>query len=777
VTPAFDDGWVPDEPGETKLRSEPAAPETEARALRHLTEIARSLHSEPDLHRLLDAVLDRVLSLTHAERAFLVLRRDRSRFSIAASRNLDQQPIPEASAKISRAIVLSTEKSGRPVLTTNATADPRFSGSDSVAHMRLRAVLCVPLSVRGRSLGVLYLDNRFEDGAFRGVRMEPIEAFGAQAAIAIEHATFQDRARRHAVAMEKEIAERKRAEERLATQNAIARLLGDAGDPRDVVPEMVRILAEGIGWDAGSAWEPGAGGGLKCTCVWTTPGERLDAFARAIRGRTFPRGEGMPGRVWAARKPEWCEDVAQDPLHPKSGAAAAGLRAAVAVPVTVGVETLGVVAFLSRRAHPRDPDLLEMLANVGAQFGQFVERKRQEKAKTQLEAMFRQAQKMDAIGRLAGGVAHDFNNLLTVITGYGQLAIAGTKPGEPMHEYLTEIAEAARRSEALTRQLLVFSRQQVQSVKVLNPNEVVEGVQRMLRRLLGEDVELEVSLDRDPGCVRVDPGQLEQVIVNLAVNARDAMPRGGRLHIQTRPIDLDEDYLKTRATECRPGRYVEIAVTDSGTGIAPEVLPHIFEPFFTTKEAGKGTGLGLATVYGIVLQSGGLVSVYSEPGRGASFKVFLPRVADRDVGRTEELLNPPPARGTESVLVVEDDPQLRTLTRRLLEQQGYRVLAAESGEAALALAANEEERIDLLLTDLVMPRIGGIELGKRLRESRPSLRVMYTSGYTGRALEGSGILENPDTFIEKPFSADALARQVRHVLEMPMAKIDAPPRA
>ena len=258
--------------------------------------------------------------------------------------------------------------------------------------------------------------------------------------------------------------------------------------------------------------------------------------------------------------------------------------------------------------------------------------------------------------------------------------------------------------------------------------------------------------------------------MNLAVNARDAMPSGGRLLIQTRPMDLDEEYLRTRATECRPGRYVAIMVTDTGTGIAPDVLPHIFEPFFTTKEAGKGTGLGLATVYGIVMQGGGLVSVYSEPGRGATFKVFLPRVAPLEGDPTEGMEVPPPPRGTETVLVVEDDPQLRQLTRKLLEYHGYRVLAAESADAALALAAGEAQAIDLLLTDIVLPDVNGVELARRLQEKRPAMRVMFTSGYTGRSLEASGVLAHPDAFVEKPFTADDLARQVRLVLERPVVK-------
>ena len=762
--PAFSGNWGPAPDPEPALRLRAPAPGESADHLRHLTEIARSLNSASDLRSLLDAVLDRVVTLARAERAFLVLRRDRERFTIAASRDLDRRAIPDAAARISRSIVLDTERTGRPVLTTNAVQDPRFAGSESVAHMRLRAVLCVPLAVRGRSLGVLYLDNRFEEGVFGDADLGLVEAFGAQAAIAIEHATFQDRARRHARALEREIAERRRAEQRLETQNAIARILGEAVDPRAAVPALVRVIAEGIGWDAGGAWEPGPDGRLRCTHLWHADGGGLEGFAHEIREKSFARGEGMPGRVWASRAPEWCEDVGRDPLHPKGGAAAAGLKAAVAFPVTVGGETLGVVALLSRKPWPRDDDLLAMMGNVGAQFGQFVERKRQERARTELEAMLRQSQKMDAIGRLAGGVSHDFNNLLTVIQGYGQLATDLAPHGGPMREYLGQISDAARRSEALVRQLLVFSRQQVPSVREVEPNEILRGVEKMLGRLLGEDVELEVAPDDAAGCARADPGQLEQVIVNLAVNARDAMPEGGRLSIRTRAADLDAEFLRAHAAEGAPGRFVAIVVSDTGTGIAPEVLPHIFDPFFTTKDPGKGTGLGLATVYGIVRHAGGLIAVESEPGRGTTFEVFLPRVADRGLDPTVPMAIPRPARGTETILVVEDDPALRELTRRILADLGYRVIAAEGGEAALAVAEGEKGEIHLLLTDLVMPRMNGVEVAKRLRERRPGLRVLYTSGYAARSRASDFVLDDPEVFIEKPFTVDALSWQVRHVL-------------
>jgi two-component system cell cycle sensor histidine kinase/response regulator CckA len=768
---------LPDEPvsargGGARLRS-PAGPGDARANLRLLTEVAHALHSEPDLRRLLDAVLDRVVDFARAERGFLVLRKDARRLTIAASRNMDRRAIPQASSAISRAIVLQTEKAGRPVLSTNAQEDPRFAGSESVAHMKLRAVLCVPLSLAGRSLGVLYLDNRFEEGVFRDVDMGLIEAFAVQAALAIEHATYHEKSSEHAAVLEKEIAERKRAEKRLETQNAVARLLGEAGAAGEIVPAIVRTIAGGIGWDAGGAWEADdAAGVLRCTHFWHAGDAALEALAQDLRGRTFPKGDGMPGRVWASRAPEWCDDIAADPLHPRAAAAAAGLRAAVAFPVAVGGEVRGVVAFLSKKAVPRDADLLAMMGNVGAQFGQFVERKREEKARTDLEAIFRQAQKMDAIGRLAGGVAHDFNNLLTIIMGCGYLAKTGLKPGDPAEEHLAQVEEAALRASALTRQLLAFSRQQVLTVRLLDLNEVVQGMEKMLRRLLGEDIDLEVALHAAPGCVRADPGQMEQVLLNFAVNARDAMPSGGRLVIQTAPADLDAEYLKTRAPECRPGRYVALTVSDSGTGIAPDVIARIFEPFFTTKDVGKGTGLGLATVYGIVQQSGGLVSVYSEPGHGATFKVFLPRVAAADAPPTEGIAIPAPPRGTERILLVEDDPQLRELSRKLLETQGYRVQAAADADAAVALAGRGEQgRFDLLVTDIVMPRVDGFELARRMQALRPGIRVLYTSGYTGRILEGRGGLDAMANFIEKPFTADIFAHKVRQVLDAPIPTV------
>ena len=379
-----------------------------------------------------------------------------------------------------------------------------------------------------------------------------------------------------------------------------------------------------------------------------------------------------------------------------------------------------------------------------------------------LEGQLLQAQKMEAVGRLAGGVAHDFNNLLTVILSYSDLLLEDLPPEIPDRADVAEIRKAAVAASSLTRQLLAFSRQQVLEPRVLDVNTVVASTEKLLTRLLGEDVSLTTTLAAALGAVKVDPGQLEQIIMNLAVNARDAMPRGGRLSIETANVEMDESYVHGHPL-ARPGHYVMLAVSDTGTGMDAATQARIFEPFFTTKEAGKGTGLGLATVYGIVRQSSGFIWVYSEPGHGTSFKIYLPRV-DEPVSPAGAPA-PQVVGGSETVLVVEDVAAVRAVTRQMLERQGYCVLEAANGATALSLARQHQSAIHLLVTDVVMPEVSGRELADQLVQLRPDMKVLFMSGYTDDAVVRHGILQEGIAYLQKPFTPDTLARKVRAVLD------------
>lgn len=385
-----------------------------------------------------------------------------------------------------------------------------------------------------------------------------------------------------------------------------------------------------------------------------------------------------------------------------------------------------------------------------------------------LERQLRMAQKMEAIGRLSGGIAHDFNNLLGVIIGYSGVLKKALVQQAGLQEHALEIEKAGQRAASLTKQLLAFSRQQVMSPSVLNLNALVSDMEKMLLRLIGEDIEVVLELDSDLGEVKADKSQIEQVIVNLAVNARDAMSKGGKLKIRTNNEELDQLYVRTHPGS-KPGRYVMLAVTDTGTGMDAATLAHIFEPFFTTKELGKGTGLGLATVYGIVKQSDGYIWVDSMPGKGASFQVYLPQ--HRGHAQAEELKSPASGRlsGSETILLVEDAEPLRRLAHSLLEANGFRVLSAATGEEALKAVARFSGDLDLLLTDVVMPGMNGRALAEQLKARIPGLKVLYMSGYTDSFIAGHGVLEPGTQLIHKPFSEEALLRHIRDVLDARVA--------
>jgi len=380
-----------------------------------------------------------------------------------------------------------------------------------------------------------------------------------------------------------------------------------------------------------------------------------------------------------------------------------------------------------------------------------------------LEEQLRQSQKMDAIGRLAGGIAHDFNNLLSVIIGYSAMVLADMTPGEPMRADLEEIRKAGNRAASLTRQLLTFSRQQVVQPQVLNLNDILSGVDQMLQRILGADIDLIALPAESLGNVLADPGSVEQVVMNLVVNARDAMPRGGQLTMETANVVLDDTYAREHIGVV-PGPHVMLAVTDTGIGMDRATLSRIFEPFFTTKVQGKGTGLGLATVFGIVQQSRGSVWVYSEPGKGTTFKVYLPRV-DAPADVLTEVASPTALRGTETILLVEDDDQLRALAVEILHKQGYHIIAARNAGEALLHSENHPGTIHLLLSDVVMPQMSGPELATRLGRTRPEMKVLVMSGYTDDSIVRHGVVEKCMAFLQKPITPDSLATKVRQVLE------------
>jgi two-component system cell cycle sensor histidine kinase/response regulator CckA len=384
----------------------------------------------------------------------------------------------------------------------------------------------------------------------------------------------------------------------------------------------------------------------------------------------------------------------------------------------------------------------------------------------ELEKELRQSQKMDAVGRLAGGVAHDFNNLLTIISGYGQMIMDSLPPDDPVRRDLEAILEASNRATALTRQLLTFSRRQIVEPRIMDLNRQVARMNRMLRRVIGEDIELNTSLKAASSRIKADPGQIEQVVLNVALNARDAMPNGGRLTIRTEDVELDQDQEQSAGRRAlAPGSYVVLSITDTGTGMSPEVLSHAFEPFFTTKAKGKGTGLGLSMVYGIVKQAGGDVAVESEPDKGATVRMYFPvaggparvkkkREEDREI-----------KGGTETILVVEDEQDVRRLASEMLRQQGYTVLEAGSGPEAIRLWRDNHHRVDLVLSDVVMPHMSGPEMAAELVKSKPGLKVIYMSGYTGETIARHGVLAQGARFLQKPFTLKTLARKVRVVLD------------
>jgi two-component system, cell cycle sensor histidine kinase and response regulator CckA len=472
---------------------------------------------------------------------------------------------------------------------------------------------------------------------------------------------------------------------------------------------------------------------------------------------------GYPGEDFTSRRMKWTDLIHPDDLASSKALFLAALRGEREYVREYRVKRMdGDYAWVQERSQIvcRDDGRVDYVSGV---LFDVTDRKREEEEKENLEAQFRQAQKMEAVGRLAGGVAHDFNNMLGVILGYTELALIGLNPIDPLHAHLNAVQAAAERSADLTRQLLAFSRKQTIAPRTVDFNQQTRAMERLLTRIIGEDIDLVFELSPELWPVYMDPAQIDQVVANLAVNSRDAMPGGGKLTVETANITLDPEYCETHLGFV-PADFVMLAVSDTGCGMDKETLDHAFEPFFTTKSEGKGTGLGLATVYGIVKQNNGFVNVYSEPGQGTTFKVYIPRYAGTEAAAPVAEEKGLPAGGWETILLVEDESQMRQLAKVILERLGYRVLEASDPRDAIALCKEFPGEIHLLLTDVVMPNMNGRELEGRIKEIKPTVTTLFMSGYTANAIAHRGVIEKGANFLQKPFSVDAMAKKVREAL-------------
>lgn len=560
-----------------------------------------------------------------------------------------------------------------------------------------------------------------------------------------------------------EITDRKHSQMRRDLQYSVTQILSESATVDIAMSQLVRAFCETLDWDFGSlGFVDLQKRSMRFVDLWFSPFVQLETPLQPD-GDDVPLSPLVQGII-DSKNAVWGEEITKNPDYAHAEwAEKLKVNTLLAFPIIVDSEVNSIIVIFNRQNLPIDDELLTMSVNLGKQIGHFIERKQTETALKLSDERLQQAQKMEAIGRLAGGIAHDFNNILTAIIGYSDLTIRRLETDSPLKHNVEEVKKAALRAASLTTQLLAFSRKQVMQPKTLNLNETVSNVDQMLKRLLGEDVQLLTILDPKLFPVKTDPTQIELALLNLAVNARDAMPNGGKMTIETANVTLDENYARSR-TDVIPGDYVMLAVSDTGHGIDEETQTHIFEPFFTTKPKGKGTGLGLSTVYGIVRQSKGHVWFYTEVDKGTTFKIYLPRVQDGAVEVKEEKSSDFLTKGWETILLVEDEDAVRASTKAILTLCGYNVLEANDGLSALDVCTNYKEPIHLVLTDVVMPRMNGSELASRLAKTLPNTKIIFMSGYTDDAIIHHGVLEEGINFIEKPFTPDALARKIREVL-------------
>lgn len=560
-----------------------------------------------------------------------------------------------------------------------------------------------------------------------------------------------------------DITERRQAETMHAVQLAVGLALEESVTLSEAVPKILRAMCELQGWTLGALWLVDTQNNtLRCNALWHQSGQPTEAFAQTYRTLAFQQSMGLAGQAWKADAATLCPDLVNEPEFPARDAARqADLHGAIAFPLHAGKDILGIMEFLTYEVLRPAASRLERISELGAMISQFLNRK-------DLERQLRQAQKMEALGRMAGGVAHDFNNLLTIINSWAELLMDEPGLTSRAQRGIAQIREAGNKATGLTRQLLAFTRHQIVERQPLNLNDRVSDIIELMKRVIGEDINLVLTLDPTLGRVKADPGQIEQVVMNLVVNARDAMPQGGRLELETGEVMLSHSD-PFWPDPLPPGPYVALTVRDTGCGMSADTVAHVFEPFFTTKELGKGTGLGLSTVYGIVRQSGGTVGITSELEKGTIFTIYLPRLADDSDSPRPVPQSKATTERLETILLVEDNDMVRGLAHTVLVAQHYHVLAARSGEEALRMVRQQGRHIALLVTDMVMPGMGGAQLAGELRTLQPNIKVILTSGYSAR--DGM-LLESFDTrmvFLPKPYTPESLTKAVAAALE-PQAK-------
>jgi predicted ATPase/signal transduction histidine kinase/CheY-like chemotaxis protein len=720
--------------------------------------------------QLLSTLLQIVLEHGGARHARLVLAGDPSDGSglqVAAEAAIDDAaPLLRLAPRVPASIIEYVQRTGSLVLLDDATTDAgRFARDPHFANGRARSLLCLPLRRHGTVVGVLYLDNDLTPGVFTPERLVALELLATQAAVSLQNADLLARER---AAREDAQLDRRRA---LLLGEATA-LLSEFAD-RAALSRVIRLicdhgLADWVLLDV-------VGGGATQRGVYghrDAAGEAL--LADLERRYPAPLGAALLGaHEREAEAPVHRASLSDEQLrsHCVDDEHAAllrklGSRSFLIVPLVARGIPLGTLSLMAGSPHHFQPGDIDVSVELGRRLAMAIDGARL----AELENRLLQSQKMEAIGRLAGGVAHDFNNLLTVILSYSQVAGDGLASEDELREGMAEILEAGKRGAQLTRQLLSFSRHQLVETRVIDLNRVTTDVETMLGTLLGSRIELAFRLSERLWSTRADPGQMEQVLMNLAANARDAMPQGGRLLIETANVELDEAYAREHVS-VTAGDYVMLAVTDSGCGIEREVQARMFEPFFTTKERGKGTGLGLATVFGIVRQSRGHVAVDSEVGRGTTFRIYLPRCAtpaDEQIAASAPSA-PASGYGTETILLVEDDEQVRRALCAILQQRGYLVLEAAGPGDALLISEQHPASIDLLLSDFMMPLMTGPELAERVIAARPTIRLLFISGYTDTAMPRLAVDDYRVDCLQKPFTADRLIQSIRKVLDLQSA--------